>query len=88
MATSHFFFDLLAAVEPRIIDPSLITPGASEEDRLLNARYAISVARKLGCTIFLLPEDIVEVKPKMIMTFVASVNPWLPLMVVWLSLSL
>jgi len=27
----------------------------------LNAKYAISIARKLGATIFVLPEDIVEV---------------------------
>jgi plastin-1 len=27
----------------------------------LNATYIISVARKLGCSIFLLPEDIMEV---------------------------
>jgi plastin-1 len=32
----------------------------------MNAKYAISIARKLGATIFVLPEDIVEVKPKMV----------------------
>jgi hypothetical protein len=34
----------------------------AEEDKKLNATYIISVARKLGCSIFLLPEDIIEVK--------------------------
>lgn len=33
----------------------------AEEDKKLNATYIISVARKLGCSIFLLPEDIIEV---------------------------
>ena len=33
----------------------------ADEDKKLNASYIISVARKLGCSIFLLPEDIVEV---------------------------
>jgi plastin-1 len=48
------------------------TPAASkapfqlECDAKMNAKYAISIARKLGATIFLLPEDIVEVKPKMV----------------------
>ena len=32
----------------------------------MNAQYAVSIARKLGATIFVLPEDIVEVKPKMV----------------------
>jgi len=68
-----FFMDLLYAIESRIIDWDLVTPGETNEDALRNARYAISVARKLGATIFLLPEDIVEVKPKMILTFVAAI---------------
>ncbi len=45
----------------------------SEEDLQLNAKYVISVARKLGATVFSLWEDIREVKPKMIMTFVAAI---------------
>lgn len=33
----------------------------AEEEKRLNATYIISVARKLGCSVFLLPEDIMEV---------------------------
>jgi len=73
LATGLFFLDLLTAIEPRIIDPSYVTPGDTEENKLLNAKYAISLARKLGAVVFVLPEDIVEVKPKMILTFVASI---------------
>merc|ERR1712087_1027180 len=39
----------------------------------LNAKYAISLARKIGAIVFLLPEDIVEVRNKMCMTFCAAV---------------
>lgn len=39
---------------------------------MLNAKYVISIARKMGCCIFLLWEDIVEVKPKMILTFIGT----------------
>jgi len=59
-----FFIDLLHAIEPRIINWEYVTPGDTPENKLLNAKYAISVARKLGATIFCLPEDLVEVKPK------------------------
>lgn len=45
----------------------------SDEDLELNAKYVISVARKLGATVFCLWEDIKEVKPKMIMTFVGAI---------------
>lgn len=70
---ARFFIDLLHAIKPRVVDYDLVTDGVSDEDALLNAKYAISVARKIGCTIFLLPEDIVEVKNKMILTFVGSI---------------
>jgi len=73
LSTSHFFFDLLHAINGDLINWDLVTDGGNEEDKLLNAKYAISVARKLGCTIFLLPEDIVEVKDKMILTFIAAI---------------
>jgi len=33
----------------------------ADEDKRLNATYIISVARKLGCSVFLLPDDIMEV---------------------------
>lgn len=32
-----------------------------DDEKRLNATYIISVARKLGCSIFLLPDDIMEV---------------------------
>jgi len=67
-----FLLHLLYAVEPRVVDWRLVTHGHDDDDRLLNARYAISIARKIGATIFLLPEDIVEVRQKMVLTFVAS----------------
>eukprot|EP00497_Spongosphaera_streptacantha_P004857 TRINITY_DN5787_c0_g1_i2.p1 TRINITY_DN5787_c0_g1~~TRINITY_DN5787_c0_g1_i2.p1 ORF type:complete len:299 (-),score=115.52 TRINITY_DN5787_c0_g1_i2:229-1086(-) len=69
-----FLIDLLRAVNGKIIDPEIVIDDATtDEDKLLNARYAVSIARKMGCTIFLLPEDIVEVRSKMIMTFIAAV---------------
>jgi len=73
LKTSLFFIDLLAAVRPSAVAFDLVTDGASDKDATQNAKYAISVARKIGCTIFLLPEDIVEVKNKMILTFVGSI---------------
>jgi plastin-3 len=37
-----------------------------------NARYAVSIARKIGARVYALPEDIVECKNKMIMTIFAT----------------
>jgi len=73
LATGLFFLDLLFCYEERVIDWDIVTPGETEEDQLLNAKYVISVARKLGCTVFLAPEDIIEVKAKMLLMLVASI---------------
>lgn len=67
-----FLLHLVGAIEPRAVNPELVTAGDTPENRLDNAKYAISLARKVGACVFLTPEDIVEVKSKMIMTFVSS----------------
>jgi plastin-1 len=86
LSSSKFLIDLLNALRPRVVDYSLVTNANTgnfwylkvvlnvslAEEKMLNAKYAISVARKIGCCIFLLWEDIVEVNPKMILTFVAT----------------
>ena len=41
------------------------------QERLANARYALGLARKIGAGVYALPEDIVEVKPKMLLTVFA-----------------
>ncbi|KAD2394401.1 hypothetical protein E3N88_41378 [Mikania micrantha] len=71
-----FFLELLSSVEKRVVNWGLVTKGDTEEDKKLNATYIISVARKLGCSIFLLPEDILEVNPKMILILTASIMYW------------
>lgn len=35
------------------------------------ARYAVSMARKIGAKVYALPEDLIEVNPKMVMTMFA-----------------
>merc|ERR1712013_329218 len=73
IGTGLFFIYLVAAIEPEIVNWELLTAGDNDEDKKLNARYAISLARKIGAIVFLLPEDIVEVRNKMCMTFCAAV---------------
>ncbi|CAL5195418.1 unnamed protein product [Lathyrus oleraceus] len=71
-----FFLELLSSVQPRAVNWGLVTKGASDEEKKMNASYIISIARKLGCSIFLLPEDITEVNQKMILTLTASIMYW------------
>ncbi|XP_010524643.1 PREDICTED: fimbrin-2 [Tarenaya hassleriana] len=76
LSAGTFFLELLSAVQPRSVNWSLVTGGVSDEEKRMNATYVISIARKLGCTIFLLPEDIIEVNQKMILTLTASIMYW------------
>ena len=72
LCNGRFLLDLLRSVEPRSVEPTKVLAGSTTEERVLNAKYAISCARKVGCMVFLLHEDIVEVKPKMLLVFVAT----------------
>ncbi|CAN6922708.1 unnamed protein product, partial [Brassica oleracea] len=76
LSNGLFFLDLLWAVEPRVVNWNLVTKGETDEEKRLNATYIVSVARKLGCSVFLLPEDIVEVNQKMILILTASIMYW------------
>jgi len=63
----------MSAIESRAINWDLIVQDKEDDESLANnAKYAISIARKLGANIFLVWEDIKDVKPKMLMTFAAG----------------
>ncbi|EPQ53501.1 calponin [Gloeophyllum trabeum ATCC 11539] len=75
LTTGIFFLDLLEGIKPGIVDPTMVinvSESGDYEDRRQNAKLAISIARKMNALIFLVPEDIVDVRPRLIMTFVGS----------------
>ncbi|KIY48427.1 hypothetical protein FISHEDRAFT_73624 [Fistulina hepatica ATCC 64428] len=75
ITTGLFFLDLLDSIRPGIVDPALVIPvdeNGPYEDRRQNAKLAISIARKMDALIFLVPEDIVDVRSRLILTFVGS----------------
>ncbi|XP_061774135.1 plastin-2 isoform X2 [Nerophis ophidion] len=64
--------DLIDAIQPGSIRYDLLkTDHLTEDEKLNNAKYAISMARKIGARVYALPEDLVEVKSKMVMTVFA-----------------
>ena len=78
VANATFFLDLLDGLRKGVVDYSLVNRGATEDERKLNAKLAISIARKLGALIFLVPEDIVELRQRLILTFVGSLSTSAP----------
>ncbi|XP_065496189.1 plastin-1 [Caloenas nicobarica] len=72
ISTSLPVLDLIDAIAPKAVRPEMVKrEDLSDQDKLNNAKYAISVARKIGARIYALPDDLVEVKPKMVMTVFA-----------------
>lgn len=54
-----------------LVDMLLTHCNLSPQEQLQNAKYAISMCRKIGARVYALPEDLVEVKPKMCLTVFA-----------------
>ena len=73
LANSLFFIHIMNSIESRSVNWDIVvTDKDDEESRQNNAKYCISIARKLGATVFLVWEDIAEVKSKLLLTLLAS----------------
>ena len=74
LSTSVFLLDVLHGLKPGYVDYDLVYqgPNITDEEKYANARLAISIARKLGALIWLVPEDINEVRSRLILSFVGS----------------
>ena len=74
LASSLYFIHIMKSIEPRSINWDIVVTDKDDaESRENNAKYAISIARKLGATVFLVWEDIAEVKSKLLLTLLASI---------------
>ena len=71
-ADGKLLVKMCATIEPKIINWDLVSDSGEEKDIELNCKYAISIARKLGATIFMVWDDIPALNKKMILIFVCS----------------
>jgi plastin-1 len=72
LGTGIFLLDVLAGMKSSYVDYELVTAGRTEEDKYMNAKLAISIARKMGATIWLVPEDICAVRSRLVLSFIGS----------------
>jgi len=80
-----FVLQLLHSVSPECVDEDLILEAEEgdddpldEHEKKTNAMYAVSSAHKIGCKVFLVWQDIVEARSKMILClFVAAMQIWM-----------
>jgi len=74
LCNSLYFIHIMKSIEPRSINWEIVMEGRDDDEaKENNAKYAISIARKLGATVFLVWEDIAEVKSKLLLTLLASI---------------
>ncbi|TIC91676.1 Fimbrin [Colletotrichum higginsianum] len=72
IGTGVFLLDVLNGMKSSYVDYDLVTPGHTDDDAYLNAKLSISIARKMGATIWLVPEDICQVRSRLVTTFIGS----------------
>jgi plastin-1 len=72
ISNGTFLLKICSAIEPRAIDFDIVQKGDTDEEKENNAKYILSIARKLGAVIFCVWEDITKVNPKMILVLVCS----------------
>ncbi|PLB47010.1 hypothetical protein P170DRAFT_438724 [Aspergillus steynii IBT 23096] len=72
IGTGIFLLDVLSGLKSSYVDYELVTAGRTDEEAYGNAKLSISIARKLGATIWLVPEDICQVRSRLITTFIGS----------------
>ena len=70
-----FLLDVLNGMKSSYVDYDLVTPGRTDEEAYMNAKLSISIARKLGATIWLVPEDICQVRSRLVTTFIGKLIP-------------
>ena len=72
IGTGVFLLDVLNGMKSSYVDYDLVTSGRSDEEGYMNAKLAISIARKMGATIWLVPEDICQVRSRLVVTFIGE----------------
>lgn len=71
ISSGQSIIDLIDSIKPKSVYYPAVSKDDTEEGKFSNAKFAISMARKVGARIYALPEDVVEVNPKMVMTIFA-----------------
>jgi len=72
LATAVPLLDVLSGMKSSYVDYDLVAAGRTDDERYQNAKLAISIARKMGATIWLVPEDITNLRSRLIVTFIGS----------------
>jgi len=76
ISNARVVIDLIDCIKPGTINYDLVRESGPDEGNLANAKYAISMARKIGARVYALPEDITQVKQKMMVMTVFATYPY------------
>ncbi|TPX15818.1 uncharacterized protein E0L32_000152 [Thyridium curvatum] len=74
IGTGVFLLDVLNGMKSSYVDYDLVNSGRTDDEAYLNAKLSISIARKMGATIWLVPEDICQVRSRLVTTFIGKIE--------------
>jgi plastin-1 len=79
IGTGIFLLDVLSGMKSSYVDYDLVTRGITPDEAYMNAKLSISIARKMGATIWLVPEDICQIRSRLVTTFIGMLQLAAPL---------
>lgn len=74
ISSGLWLINICNGIKNGCVNWEIVTPGTTDEEKSLNAKYAISIARMLGAVVFCVWEDIVASKEKMVLVFICALN--------------
>ena len=72
LGDSKFLLHLCSSIEPRAINWDIVQSGDSDEEKENNAKYVISISKKLGAVLFCVWENILSVDGKQMLILLAT----------------
>ena len=66
-----FLLKLIESIEPRVVNYDSLRKSKDREDKVVNIKYTIAAARKIGAEIMLLYDHILEADGKFVAIMVA-----------------
>ena len=74
ISSGLWLIEICHSIQKGCVNWEIVTTASNDDEKALNAKYAISIAWMLGAVVFCVWEDIVAAKEKMILVFICSLH--------------
>ena len=74
MSDGIFLIHLLSSIEPRMVNWDIVMHDGDDASKENNAKYVLSIARKLQAVVFCVWDQIVSVNPKQMLILFCAIQ--------------